>query len=89
MRTMRRARGALLRLIRNRPLALALGLALAAPGWLLIAYDFSWETWLTDGVSLVLLATGLALAVSAISGRKADWIDPSSPADGSSRGSAD
>jgi hypothetical protein len=77
MRTLRRARGLLLRLILNRPLAFALGLLLALPGALLVAYDRPWESWLTDAMSLVLLATGLALIVSAATGRRADWIDPS------------
>jgi hypothetical protein len=80
MRPLRRARGLLLRLILNRPLALLFGLLLAVPGGFLVVLDRPWESWLTDGLSLLLLATGLALIVSAVSGRTGDWIDPDAPA---------
>jgi hypothetical protein len=81
---LRRARGLLLRLILNRPLGFAVGLLLALPGGFLVVSDRPWESWVTDGLSLLFLATGLALIAAAITGRKADWIDPDAPAGGAS-----
>ena len=53
----RRARGAILRLVRRRPLAVAVGAALVAPAaWL----EFSGRSgaWWLDGLGLVLLGDG-------------------------------
>ena len=69
---LRRARGALLRLVRRRGLTLAVGVALVVPAvWL------RWHagTWWVDGTSLVLGATGVALIWTAIGGQKPDWVD--------------
>jgi hypothetical protein len=72
--TVRRARGAILRLVRRRPLAVTVGAALAAPAaWL----EFSGRSgaWWLDGLALILLATGAALVWAGITGPKPDWIE--------------
>jgi hypothetical protein len=74
--TGRRVRGWLLRAVMNPSLAVTLGLALAVPaawvGW----WAYAWETWYTDGLALVAGATGLALILAGLGGRRPDWIDP-------------
>ena len=69
----RRLRGLLLRLVLNRPLAIGVGLIVAAPGAVVMLRDFPWESGPTDGVALVLLATGIAIVWAGMSGRRADW----------------
>jgi hypothetical protein len=69
----RRLRGLLLRLTLNRPVSLAFGTVLALPGAWLLANDYRWETGATDGIALLVLATGMALLWTGISGRKPDW----------------
>jgi hypothetical protein len=62
----------MLRLVRRRWLALAVGVALVVPAvWL------RWHsgTWWEDGTSLVLGATGAALIWTAVGGQKPDWVD--------------
>lgn len=71
----RRARGRLLRLILNRPLAVAVGVALAAPAAALLVKDYAWESGVTDGLALVLLGTGLAVLWSGVTGRRPDWVE--------------
>jgi hypothetical protein len=71
----RRLRGMLLRLMLNRPLAIAVGAALASPGVVLLANVYSWETGATDGFALVALATGIALVWAGVTGRRPDWSD--------------
>ena len=68
-------RGWLIRLVLNRVLSIVLGLILLAPAIVLWAGNYRWETAVTDGLSLVLGATGAALVIAGIGGRKADWID--------------
>jgi hypothetical protein len=69
---MRRARGALLRLIRRRALVLGLGTALVVPAlWLELRH----EAWWVDGLSLVVGATGAALLWTGLVGVRPDWID--------------
>lgn len=76
MATGRRARGVLLRLVMNRPLVLAIGAVCVIPaGWVLLQ-DYAWESGATDGLALLLLATGVALVWTGIAGRQPDWIDP-------------
>jgi hypothetical protein len=75
MSLFRRLRGAILRLALARGPAGATGAILAAAALALLAFDFGWESALTDGLSLVLGATGVALIVMAVSGRKPDWIE--------------
>jgi len=70
----KRARGALLRLVRRRPIAVLVGVAVAGPAaWLeLSGRD---DAWWIDGVSLILVATGLALIWSGVVGITPDWFD--------------
>jgi hypothetical protein len=78
-RSGRRLRGRLLRLVFNRTLAVFLGLLFAAPAlWLLIG-DYSWETPMTDGLGLVVGATGAALLLAGLGGRRGDWVDREPP----------
>ena len=74
--TLRRARGALLRLAFDRRVAAGVGLALLAPAALLRMADYGWESWLTDGLGLLCGATGVAFVAFALSGRRPDWGDP-------------
>ena len=74
--SLRRARGWLLRAVLRRDLAVALGTLLVVPAaWLLWA-DHSWESWVTDGLTLVLGGTGTALILAGLGGRRPDWIEP-------------
>ena len=75
--SLRRARGGLLRLIRRRPLAIALGLLLLIPSaWI----EFSGRPmpWWAGGAALVAGATGAALLWTGLVGAKPDWIDDQS-----------
>ena len=72
----RRLRGGVLRLTRSRPAGFAVGLGLLVPSLAAAAADFPWENWLTDGLGLVGLATGAALIVVSLGGRRPDWIEP-------------
>jgi hypothetical protein len=70
----RRARGALLRLVRRRPFAIAAGAALVVPaGWLEMSGRYS--AWWVDGLSLVLGATGAAVLWTGLFGLRPDWVD--------------
>ena len=71
----RRLRGLLLRLMLNRPVAIAAGTAMGLPGVVLLAGDYSWETGATDGLALIAAASGAALVWAGITGRQPDWID--------------
>ena len=80
----RRARGVLLRLVRNRKQSTALGLALLMPSaWVEFAGgDFPW--W-SQGLALVGGASGIALLWTGLFGLGPDWIesdeiDPERPA---------
>ena len=71
---LRRARGTLLRLVRRRALAVAAGVALAAPAvW--VEFFSRYEAWWVDGLALVAGATGVALVWTGIAGARPDWID--------------
>ena len=72
----RRLRGGLLRLALNRSAAFASGLLLLLPSSAVAVGDYPWESWLTDGLGLAGLATGVALIVTAAGGRRPDWIEP-------------
>lgn len=69
----RRLRGVLLRLVLNRPLAIAVGALIASPGALLMLWDYAWESGVTDGLALIAIATGVALMWAGITGRHPDW----------------
>jgi hypothetical protein len=70
----RRLRGFVIRLVLNRPLAIGVGLAIAAPGVLLMLRDYAWESGVTDGLALLTVATGVAIAWAGFSGRRPDWV---------------
>ncbi len=71
----RRVRGALLRLAYNRPAAFVAGLACAGGAVWLAVIDAAWESWASDGLGLVAGATGAALVLIALGGRRADWVE--------------
>jgi len=73
---LKRLRGWFLRLALNRALSIALGVLLLAPAVWLYAVDYPWETPVSDGLQLVLGATGAALLFAGIGGRRPDWIEP-------------
>jgi hypothetical protein len=71
---LRRVRGLLLRLVRRRALAMTVGLAVAAPAvWIELGVPH--DAWWLDGLSLVLLGTGVAIAWTGLTGPSPDWID--------------
>jgi hypothetical protein len=71
----RRLRGLFIRLVLNRKVSIAAGLLLLVPAVWLFAGDYAWETPVTDGLQLILGATGVALLVAGAGGRRPDWID--------------
>ena len=73
---LRRVRGALLRLVLDRLRAAIVGSLLTAAFVTQLAVEFTWESWLSDGLGLLLGATGVALLFAAAGGRRPDWIDP-------------
>ena len=72
---LRRARGTLLRLAQSRAAAGVVGTVLVSSAVGLFMVDLSWESWVSDGLGLVLGGTGVALVMTAISGRRPDWIE--------------
>jgi hypothetical protein len=69
----RRARGILLRLVRRRALAILIGAALVAPAaW--IEFASRYDAWWTDGLAIVVGATGAAFLWTGITGPRADWF---------------
>lgn len=71
----KRLRGWLLRLVLRRPVAIGLGVVLLAPALWLMVQDLPWENAVTDGLGLILGATGAALVLAGVGGRRPDWID--------------
>jgi hypothetical protein len=70
----RRLRGLLLRFVRQRPAAIAVGLVLAIPSaWVEFSGRFS--SWWVDGIALVVGATGLALLWTGLTGLSPDWVE--------------
>ena len=70
----RRVRGIVLRLVRRRGAAIAVGLALAAPSaWVEFSgrFDSPWQ----QGLALIVGATGLAILWTGLTGASPDWID--------------
>jgi len=72
---LRRARGALLRLAQARVAGAVAGVVLLLFSAGLLTFDFQWESWVSDGLGLVLGGTGAALLTTAITGRRPDWIE--------------
>jgi hypothetical protein len=71
---LRRARGALLRLVWRRPVAVAAGALLLVPaGWLELSGHSG--AWWVDGLILVFGATGAAIFWTGLTGARPDWID--------------
>ena len=71
---LRRARGFVLRLVRRRTAAVAVGLALALPSaWL--EFSGRYGSWWVDGLALVVGATGLAIFWTGLTGAAPDWVD--------------
>ena len=71
---LRRARGAVLRLVRRRSVALAIGAALAVPAaW--VEFFSRYDAWWIGGLALVFGATGVALMWMGIAGTAPDWVD--------------
>ena len=71
---LRRLRGMVLRLVRQRGLAMTIGLVLAVPA----AYvEFSGRAgaWWMEGLALVIGATGLAIFWTGLTGASPDWVD--------------
>lgn len=74
---LRRARGVLLRLVRRRALAMAVGLALALPaGWVELSGRAG--AWWMEGLALVVGATGIAIFWTGMTGPSPDWLDDDS-----------
>jgi len=72
--TFRRLRGSILRLVRRRVLAIAVGLALAVPAaW--VEFSGRYGAWWIDGLALVAGATGLTIFWTGLTGASPDWID--------------
>ena len=71
---LRRARGALLRLVRRRSAAMAVGLILIAPSaW--VEFSGRYDVWWITGLALVCGATGIALFWTGLTGASPDWIE--------------
>jgi len=71
----KRARGAILRLALRRPIAVTVGLLMAVPAAVVAIGDYRWESSMTDGLVLIVGATGVALVAAGLGGRRPDWVD--------------
>jgi hypothetical protein len=71
---LRRLRGTLLRLVRRRRLAIALGLALAAPAGY-VEFSGRASAWWMEGLALIVGATGLAILWTGLTGVSPDWVE--------------
>jgi hypothetical protein len=75
--SLRRLRGVILRLVRRRALAIAVGLALVVPAaW--VEFSGTFEAWWIEGLALVIGATGAAVLWTGLTGAAPDWIDDDS-----------
>ena len=71
---LRRTRGALLRLVRRRRAAMALGVALALPAaW--VEFSGRYDAWWITGLALIVGATGLAVFWTGLTGPSPDWTE--------------
>ena len=75
MPLLRRTRGALLRLVRRRRLTTAIGLTMAVPA-AYVQFSGRFAGWV-EGVSLIVGATGIALAWTGVTGVSPDWVEDS------------
>ena len=72
--SLRRFRGAILRLVRRRALAIAVGLALLLPAaWIELSGRFG--AWWIEGLALVIGASGAAILWTGLTGAAPDWVD--------------
>ncbi len=72
---LRRARGALLRFVRRRPVAIVVGALLVVPAaWLELTRSLR-RAGGSTALSLVLGATGAAILWTGLTGARPDWID--------------
>jgi hypothetical protein len=72
---LKRLRGFLLRFLLKRPVAITTGLVMTLPAVWLLVQDLPWESPITDGLGLVVGATGVAFLLAGIGGRRPDWIE--------------
>jgi hypothetical protein len=71
---LRRARGAILRLVRRRAAAMTIGLALVVPAaW--VEFSGRYDAWWVTGLALIAGATGLAIFWTGLTGPSPDWIE--------------
>lgn len=64
----------MLRFVRRRRLAMAVGLALAFPAaW--VEFSGGYDAWWMEGLALVFLASGLAVFWTGLTGASPDWVD--------------
>ena len=69
---LRRLRGIVLRFVRRRPLAIAVGLALVIPAaW--VEFFSGADVWWLNGAALIGGATGLAILWTGLTGVPPDW----------------
>jgi hypothetical protein len=69
-----RTRGMVLRLVRRRGLAIAVGTALAVPAaW--IEFSGRFGSWWVDGLALIVGATGIAILWTGLTGITPDWTE--------------
>lgn len=74
MMPLRRARGLLLRFVRRRALAAAVGAALVVPAaW--IELSGRADVWWLNGLALIVGATGLAFVWTGLVGTAPDWTE--------------
>jgi hypothetical protein len=66
----------LIRAVLRRTTAVASGAVLAAPAVTIWWRDYPWESGMTDGLALILGASGLALVLAGLGGRRPDWHEP-------------
>jgi hypothetical protein len=72
--SLRRFRGMILRLVRRRALAIAVGLALVIPAaW--IEFSGRFDAWWVEGLALVVGASGAAIFWTGLTGAAPDWVD--------------
>jgi hypothetical protein len=72
--SLRRVRGIVLRLVRQRVLAIVVGLGLALPAaW--VEFSSRYGAWWVDGLALVVGATGIAILWTGLTGAAPDWVD--------------